>query len=127
DLFWVKDPLTKARHRVLPGELRTQDVKVGQLVAISAGAIPRFLLRFEQVFTNLGKTESILSIPAAHHRLLWIHPFLDGNGRVARLMSHAMLLESLETGAVWSVSSGLARSESAYKNHLAECDLQRRN
>ena len=47
---------------------------------------------------------------AAHHRLLWIHPFLDGNGRVARLMSHAILLETLDTGAVWSVARGLARN-----------------
>src|SRR6202012_4872406 len=127
DLFWVKDPLTKARHRVLPGELRTQDVKVGQLVAISAGAIPRFLLRFEQVFTNLGKTESILSIPAAHHRLLWIHPYLDGNGRVARLMSHAMLLATLQTGAIWSVARGLARNVQEYKTLLSNCDMPRRN
>ena len=42
-------------------------------------------------------------------------------------MSHAMLLESLDTGAVWSVARGLARSEVAYKGHLTECDLPRRN
>jgi Fic family protein len=35
---------------------------------------------------------------------LWIHPFLDGNGRVARLMSHAMLLEALGTGGIWSIA-----------------------
>jgi Fic family protein len=38
---------------------------------------------------------------------LWIHPFMDGNGRVARLMSHAMMLNSLDTGAVWSVLAAL--------------------
>jgi len=41
---------------------------------------------------------------------VWIHPCLDGNGRVARLMSHATLLEALDTGALWSVARGLARS-----------------
>jgi Fic family protein len=35
-----------------------------------------------------------------HHRLLWIHPFLDGNGRVARLMSYAQFLSLLDTGGV---------------------------
>ena len=60
---------------------------------------------------------------AAHHRLLWIHPFLDGNGRVARLMSHAMLLDTLESGGVWSIARGLARNVAAYKGHLAACDL----
>jgi Fic family protein len=59
--------------------------------------------------------------------LLWIHPFLDGNGRVARLMSHAVLLETLDTGALWSIARGLARNESRYKEHLANCDLPRRN
>jgi Fic family protein len=42
-------------------------------------------------------------------------------------MSHAMLLDSLVTAAVWSVARGLARSETAYKGHLRECDLPRRN
>jgi Fic family protein len=127
DLLWVEDPLTKERHRVVPGELRKQDVQVGRLVAVSPGALPRFLERFEHVYGNTGKTESILSIAAAHHRLLWIHPFLDGNGRVARLMSHAMLLSTLDTGAVWSVARGLARSSTEYKKLLANCDVPRRN
>jgi len=109
DLRWVEDPTTKERVHLVPGELRKRDVKVGQLVAISPGALPRFLQRFEQVYGRLGKTESILSSAAAHHRLLWMHPFLDGNGRVARLMSHAMLLDTLDTGAIWSAARGLAR------------------
>jgi Fic family protein len=96
-------------------------------VAISPPAVPRFLARFEQVYAGLGKTECILAAAAAHHRLVWIHPFLDGNGRVARLMSHATLLEVLDTGAVWSVARGLARNVQAYKSHLAACDQPRRN
>jgi Fic family protein len=58
---------------------------------------------------------------------LWIHPFLDGNGRVARLVSHATLLEALDTGGVWSVARGFARRVADYKSHLAACDLERRN
>ena len=65
----------------------------------------------------LGKTETILASAAAHHRRAWIHPFLDSNGRVARLMSHATLLEALDTGAVWSVARGLARNVDVYKGH----------
>ena len=34
----------------------------------------------------------IIAVAAAHHRLLWIHPFLDGNGRVARLVGVENLL-----------------------------------
>ena len=113
--------------KVYPGQLRQNDVKVGHHIAISPGAIPRFLNRFEQAYSNLGKAETIISAAAAHHRLLWIHPFLDGNGRVARLMSYATLLETLDTGGLWSVARGLARQVDNYKLLLANCDLTRRN
>lgn len=127
DMLWVEEPDTHERLEITPGELRRRDVRVGRHIPISPGAVPRFLAEFEVMYQRLGKTDAILAAAAAHHRLLWIHPFLDGNGRVTRLMSHAMLLESLDTGAVWSVARGLARSESAYKAHLTECDLPRRN
>jgi Fic family protein len=126
-LLWVEAPRTRETSRVAPGALRHRDVRVGRHVPVSPGAVPRFLARFEETYGPVGKTDAILAAAAAHHRLLWIHPFLDGNGRVSRLMSHAMLLEALDTGAVWSVARGLARSEAAYKGHLAECDLPRRN
>jgi Fic family protein len=127
DLLWAEDPDSHERLRVAPGALRQRDVRVGRHVPVSPGAVPRFLARFEHVYATLGRTDAILAAAAAHHRLLWIHPFLDGNGRVARLMSHAMLLEALDTGAVWSIASGLARNHKSYKLHLAECDLPRRN
>jgi Fic family protein len=127
DLLWVEDPATKQRARVVAGELRQRDVQVGMHVAISPGALPRFLQRFDEIYTRLGKAESVLSAAAAHHRLLWLHPFLDGNGRVARLMSHAVLLDVLDTRGVWSVARGLARNVQDYKNLLSNCDLTRRN
>ena len=127
DLLSVEDPESKERIKVVPGELRHRDVRVGSLIPISSGAVPRFLGRFEEVYGHLNRTDSILGAAAAHHRLVWIHPFLDGNGRVARLMSHTTLLETLDTGAVWSVARGLARKVEDYKKHLADCDSPRRN
>lgn len=126
-LLWVEHPDSGERQRVLPGALRERGVRVGQHVAISPGALPRFLNRFEKAYGGLGKAERIIAAAAAHHRLLWIHPFLDGNGRVARLMSHGMLLDALDTGGVWSIARGLARNAAAYKAHLAACDQPRRN
>jgi Fic family protein len=126
-LLWIEDPETGERAQVIPGALRSRDVRVGQHIAISPGALPRFLAHLERTYCGLGKAETIIAAAAAHHRLLWIHPFLDGNGRVARLMSHAMLLEALDTGGVWSIARGLARNVRPYKSHLAACDLPRRN
>jgi Fic family protein len=127
DLLWAEDPATHERVKVIPGALRERDVAVGNYIAISAPAVPRFLQRFEEVYSRLGKTETILASAAAHHRLAWIHPFVDGNGRVARLMSHATLLDALDTGAVWLVARGLERNLASYKGHLAAGDQTRRN
>ncbi|MDZ7783221.1 MAG: Fic family protein [Halioglobus sp.] len=126
ELLGVEDPQTGERIRIKPGVLRHRDVIVGNHVAVSPRAVPRFLDRFEQVYGNLGKAQTIFSAAAAHHRLLWIHPFLDGNGRVARLMSYAMLRDVLDTGGIWSIARGLARQEAKYKQHLILCDQPRR-
>ncbi len=127
ELLWLEDPGTKERVRVEPGEIRRRDVAVGRHVAVSPGAVPRFLERFEEVYGRTSKSESIIALAAAHHRLVWIHPFMDGNGRVARLVSHAQLLNTLDTGAIWSVARGLARSVETYKALLLDCDMTRRN
>jgi Fic family protein len=127
ELLSVDRPATGKKIPVVPGQLRGHDVEVGRHVPVSPGALPRFLKRFEEVYSTLGRSETILGAAAAHHRLLWIHPFLDGNGRVARLMSYATLRETLQTGGTWSIARGLARNVEAYKEHLANCDLPRRN
>jgi len=112
-LLWAEDLETGEREEVVPGALRARDVRVGQHIAISPGAVPRFLDRFHEAYAGLRRNERVIATAGAHHRLLWIHPFIDGNGRVARLMSHAMLSDALETGGLWSVARGLARSEAA--------------
>ncbi|MEX0827421.1 MAG: Fic family protein, partial [Haliea sp.] len=126
-LLVVEDKKTGERLEVVPGAYRTRDVQVGRHVGVSPGAVPRFMKRFEEAYRVPGKLDRILSAATAHHRLLWIHPFLDGNGRVARLMSYALLHDSLDTGGLWSVARGLARAESDYKQGLQACDLSRRN
>lgn len=125
DLLWISNPETGDRIKVSPGILREQYVKVGNHIPVRPDVIPRFMERFEQVYCTTSKVEQILSAAAAHHRLLWIHPFLDGNGRVARLMSYATLLDGLNSGGIWSISRGLARQHAQYKSHLVECDLVR--
>lgn len=128
DLLRVENPDTGEKAEIVPGELRKRDVQVGRLIAVSPGSLPRFFERFEAVYANpsLGKVDRILSAACAHHRLLWLHPFLDGNGRVARLMSYSVLRDALDTGGIWSVARGLARREAQYKSQLAACDSPRR-
>ena len=128
-LLVVEDPATKERVPVLPGQLRARGVAVGRHVAPAADDLSAFLGRFREAYdaTRLTKPRQVVAVAAAHHRLLWIHPFLDGNGRVARLMSHAMLLDIGIGSALWSVSRGLARTSAEYKRLLKAADEPRRS
>jgi Fic family protein len=127
DLLWVENPTSGERVRVVPGEFRQRHVKVGRHVPVSPGAVVRFLSRFEAAYrtADLSRIEQILAVPAAHHRLLWIHPFIEGNGRVTRLMSHAMLRDTGIGTSLWSVSRGLARNDGDYKRLLMAADEPR--
>lgn len=128
DLLWVTNPDTGERLRVVPGELRTGTVKVGRHIPPPPELLEALLHRFEEAYTSseLSTIQKIIVVGAAHHRLLWIHPFIDGNGRVARLLSHAMLLDAGVGSSLWSVARGLARRVDAYRAALAEADDPRR-
>ena len=112
---------------VVPGELRTGDVDVGPHVPPPADDLPRFLKRFAQAYDpeNLSATRRLIAVAAAHHRLLWMHPFFDGNGRVARLVSHATMLRLGVGSSVWSISRGLAKTVERYKSALMLADEPR--
>ncbi|HEY4368680.1 MAG TPA: Fic family protein [Steroidobacteraceae bacterium] len=127
-LLTVENPDTHERLQVVPGESRQRGVAVGRHVPPSAEDLPAFMDRFEQVYASerLTKPRRAVAAAAAHHRLLWIHPFLDGNGRVTRLMSHAMLLDLGVGSALWSISRGLARRSTEYKRLLMAADAPRK-
>lgn len=80
-------------------------------------------------FSRLSAAQRVLALPAAHHRFDYIHPFPDGNGRVSRLMSHAMALQAgIGAHGLWSISRGLARgleSSGEYKRMMDDADSPR--
>ena len=124
EMLWVANPRTGESLPIVPGEWRTLDVEVGRHFPPGPGDLARFMTRFDRAYQSppLTKFRQIQTVGAAHHRFLWIHPFLDGNGRVARLMSHA-LLKRLGIGtSLWSVARGLAREDDLYKKLLMQAD-----
>ena len=69
---------------VVPGQLRTRDVAVKRHVAPAWSALDAMLQRWSSFYGGVRRGElQIVAAAAAHHRLVWIHPFCDGNGRVA--------------------------------------------
>jgi Fic family protein len=121
---------TGRESRVVPGELRTEPVKVGQHEPPGHNSLPLFMARFADAYTpeKHHGAAKLVAAAAAHHRLMWIHPFLDGNGRVARLFTEAYLHRIPVHGfGLWSVSRGLARRNVDYKAALTWADAPRRN
>ena len=120
--------------RMTPGEWRADvdhDVAVGRHVPPSSARIADFMRYFEERFTldRMGRAAQLMAIASAHHRFNYIHPFLDGNGRVSRLMSHAMAsVSGIGARGLWSVSRGLARgldSRADYKRMMDYADTPR--
>ena len=120
--------------KMLAGEFRNQpehDVSVGRHIPPSSDVVDNFMLYFEKryKFAPLGKGMRIVAMAASHHRFNYIHPYPDGNGRVSRLMSHAMALHAgIGAHGLWSVSRGLARglnSRTDYKRMMDYADTPR--
>lgn len=118
---------------VIPGAFRIDEVEVGRHIAPFSKSLSLFMDRFESYYNPntshfKSKINRIIAIAASHHRLAWIHPFLDGNGRVVRLFSDACFIkEGLDSSGLWSISRGLARHANDYKSKLANADLHRFN
>ncbi len=119
---------------MVPGAWRSipqHDVAVGRHIPPSSGRVADFMKYFAEryAFERLGKSGRITAMAAAHHRLSYIHPFPDGNGRVSRLMSHAMgHLAGIGAHGLWSISRGLARglkSRGEYKSMMDRADTPR--
>ncbi len=117
-----------------PGEFRArpeENVDVGRHLPPAIGRVAAFMAYFERRyrFAALGTGSRITAVAAAHHRFNYIHPFLDGNGRASRLMSHAMALAAgIGAHGLWSVSRGLARgltSRGDYKRMMDYADSPR--
>jgi Fic family protein len=117
-----------------PGEWRSRpehDVAVGRQKPPSSARVDDFMRYFAQRYRldGVGRAGRIIAMAAAHHRFNYIHPFPDGNGRVSRLMSHAMAWHAdVAAQGLWSISRGLARgleSRTEYKQKMDLADTPR--
>lgn len=126
----MTNPDTGRESRVIPGELRAEPVRVGQHEPPGHDSLPAFMARFAEAYApeRHHGAAKLVAAAAAHHRLMWIHPFLDGNGRVARLFTEAYLHRIPVHGfGLWPISRGLARRNVDYKAALTWADASRRN
>lgn len=127
-LWVIKDEQGSVEDKIIPGQWRARSVIVGQHIPPAAEDLAPLMARFCDTYhpKKFSGDRKIIALMAAHHRFAWIHPFIDGNGRVGRLFTDAALKAvELESYGAWCLSRGLARSSSQYKNLLANADASR--
>ncbi len=114
---------------LVPGALRgapDEEVYVGNHDAPAAASVQSMLVHLQTGFGTIrDPRRRLIAALAYHHRLAWVHPFLDGNGRVARMMTHLQLVQIGLQPYLWSLSRGLARRHEEYYRALALADRPR--
>ena len=116
------------RHAVTPGRMRDGDVSLDDGLTAhgpSARDLARKYDEFQRTYNhhNFHGDEKIIAAAASHHRLAWLHPFRDGNGRVARLFSGLYLaLAGINGSNLWSLSRGFSRAKQWYMTNLRSAD-----
>jgi Fic family protein len=122
------DRTTEDGKPIVPGEYRRDDVTVGQHLAPSCNDIVSLVDGWAARYRALASAEAlVVGAACSHHRLAWIHPFIDGNGRVARLHTHLVFHSMGLCKGLWSPMRGLARTLEQYYARLNNADLPRRN
>jgi Fic family protein len=72
-----------------------------------------------------GSQFDLIKVAMVHHRFAWIHPFRNGNGRTARLLTYATLIErgfDVRQGRILSPSAMIGNDRNEYYRHLAGAD-----
>ncbi|AVP88046.1 hypothetical protein phytr_11210 [Candidatus Phycorickettsia trachydisci] len=77
-----------------PGQFRKQSVQVGNLVPPPAPEIPRLMSDLEKYINDNSDLPPLIKAGLVHVQFETIHPFLDGNGRIGRLLIVLMLINN---------------------------------
>jgi Fic family protein len=79
-----------------PGAYRGQQVRIAQSEHLPPAfvQVPQYMQQLV-AFINASDPPKydLIKVALAHHRFGWIHPFGNGNGRVVRLLTYALLIK----------------------------------
>ena len=80
--------------KAAPGFFRQQSVRVGNLVPPPAPEVPRLMSELEKYINEPSNLPPLIRAGLVHAHFETIHPFLDGNGRIGRLLIVLMLINN---------------------------------
>lgn len=131
---WVKEAhdrlyTSDLEKECVPGQLRDYEVEVGTHLGVHSASLPTFMEKLDKEYKIAPEKPlaSLIDAMCLHHRLMWTHPFGDGNGRVGRLLLQSCLEQIVPGAQLWSISRGYARDNAGetYKAALSNADMPR--
>ena len=112
-----------------PGEYRAGPVQIAAAEHLppEALAVPGYMADLAAFINQQDPPKyDLIKVALAHHRFAWIHPFGNGNGRVVRLLTHAMLIkygfQVNAAGRLLNPAAVFCADRDAYYAHLAAAD-----
>jgi Fic family protein len=120
-------------HRILmnnlvenPGKLRSESVGIlkGDEVAHIAPPAENLDFLLKDLFDYLTNSDDHVLIKScvAHYEIEFIHPFMDGNGRMGRLWQTLILMQSHPVFAFLPFETVIKERQRQYYATLEECD-----
>ncbi len=97
DIFEIHRRVLGFVDPIQAGQLRKYQVYVGSFVPPSADEVSAYLDDFLFWLNSLEDTRDLHAIELAaiaHYKFVYIHPFIDGNGRTGRLLMNLILMRS---------------------------------
>jgi len=124
----LRSPVEGGEGDVKPGAFRSNAVSIkgAQHTPPSPFELPRLIEEFVDFINQPADSRyDLLRIAIAHHRFEYIHPFRNGNGRVGRLLTYAMLVRAgfkVDEGRILNPSAVFCNDRSAYMAALSHAD-----
>lgn len=112
----------------MPGQFRAGSVGVRQGDRIAHLAPPGW--NVDNLMTNLfrylkeGEDNLIIKSCVFHYEMEFIHPFMDGNGRMGRLWQTVILMNVNPVFAYLPIEQEIKKSQEEYYNVLSQCDKE---
>nr|SPS05223.1 Filamentation induced by cAMP protein Fic [Candidatus Nitrotoga fabula] len=111
-----------------PGQLRPINVSIKGSAHTPPESI-KILDYFDELLTFVNSQTStqyhLLATALAHHRMAWIHPFDNGNGRLIRMFTYALLIKQgfeVKSGRILNPTAIFCMDRDKYYEMLALAD-----
>ena len=121
------DGLTEEGDRT-PGAYRTWPVEIAQSRHLppEPTVVQDYMDELVGFINNKDdKKYDLIKIAIAHHRFAWVHPFGNGNGRVVRLLTYALLIKygfRVKDGQLINPTAVFCNDREKYYEHLSVAD-----